>query len=258
MFATIEVWQARLDISPQLGQKYWAVLNAEEQKRANRFVRGEHQTRFIAGRGILRSLLGQYLNLPPEQIEFDYLPQGKPILGKKHSFSNLQFNVSHSQDLALYAISTEYQQVGIDLEWIRPFPQVLSLARRFFTEQEFADLVSLPSKQQERTFFQLWTAKEAYLKATGEGLKGLQTIEIKMDQDSQQFEVRRSQAKVSLYSFTPTSDFIATVASLENDHSNLTQQSDQVPDTSNKLKVEDRYSCDESLENQLVFHNWDE
>mgnify|MGYP006283857879 FL=1 len=241
-----------------MARDYWAVLNAEEQKRANRFVKREHQTRFIAGRGILRSLLGQFLNVPPEQIEFDYLPQGKPILGAKHSVSNLQFNVSHSHDLALYAISTEDKQVGIDLEWLRPFPQVLSLARRFLTELEFADLVSLPPSQQERRFFQLWTAKEAYLKATGEGLTGLQTIELSMDETSQQWHIMKSETKVNFYSFTPTENFIATVATVENDGLNLRQQSDRAPDTSNRSKVVDRYSSVETLENQLIFRNWDE
>ena len=264
----IEIWQARLNISPQLEKEYWAVLNAEEQQRATRFVKREHQTRFIAGRGMLRSLLGHYLNVAPDQVEFDYLPQGKPILGQKHSFSSLQFNISHSHDLALYAISTNNQHVGIDLELIRPLSQMLSLARRFFTEQEFADLVSFPSHQQEKIFFQIWTAKEAYLKATGEGLKGLQNIELSMTQNSQQFEVRKTKVTVSLYSFTPTDHYLATVATVENDESQITpesnsvacydrwlnpmQQSDRAPDTSS------RYLCAETLENQLIFRNWDE
>ena len=235
----IEIWQAGLKISPQLEKEYWAILNAEEQQRATRLVKREHQTRFIAGRAMLRSLLGQYLNRAPDQIEFDYLPQGKPVLGQQHSFSSLQFNVSHSHNLALYVISTNNQCVGIDLEFIRPLPQMLSLARRFFTEQEFADLISFPSHQQETVFFQIWTAKEAYLKATGEGLKGLQTIKLIMNQNSQQLEVTQSEAKVCLYSFTPTDHYIATVATVENDELNSTER-----------------LCAETLDNQLVFRNW--
>ncbi len=254
--------------------EYWAVLNAEEKQRANRFVKSQDKIRFIAGRGILRSLLGQSLNLAPAAIEFDYLPQGKPILGKSHCNQTLAFNVSHSHHLALYVIAQSDHSVGIDVELMRSLPQALSLARRFFQEQEVAYLVSLPPTRQEAMFFRLWTAKEAYLKATGEGLSGLPNIELALNQKSQQFDVKRSQpysavrrrslrltvgqATVNLYSFTPADHFVATVACLENDCLNPMRQSDQVLDTSNKSTIGDHDSCAENLENQLVFHNWDE
>ncbi len=247
----IEIWQAHLDISPQLEAEYWAVLNAEEKQRAHRFVKSQDKIRFIAGRGILRSLLGQYLNLAPAAIAFDYLAQGKPILGKTHCDQALQFNVSHSHHLALYVISDSGQNVGIDLEFMRPLPEALSLARRFFQEQEVAHLVSLPPKMQEAMFFRLWTAKEAYLKATGEGLSGLQNIELTINQKSQQFDVMRSAEKVNLYSFIPMDDFVATVAC-------LTPQSNQGLDTSNKWTIKDRNLWAENIETQLVFQNWDQ
>lgn len=242
----IEIWQAHLDICPQIEKEYWAVLNTEEQQRAKRFVKPQDKIRFIAGRGILRSLLGQYLNLAAAAIEFDYLPQGKPILGKKHCFPKIQFNVSHSHDLALYAISKSDHSVGIDLELIRPLPQALSLARRFFQEQEVADLISFPPTMQEAMFFRIWTAKEAYLKATGEGLSGLQNVELAINQKSQQFNIVRSVEKVNLYSFTPANCFVATVASLGSGCLDPTNQSTMRADSSSVA----------SPANQLVFHHW--
>ena len=209
--AIIDIWQTHLDISPEEEKIYWAILNDEERERSNRFVKAEDQTRFLAGRGKLRSILAHYLNVAPQNIKFTYLPQGKPILASCHQ-TCLQFNVSHSHNLALYAISE--QAVGIDLEIIRPLPSVLSLAQRFFTPKEVAYITALPPHQQTVTFLKFWTAKEAYLKATGEGLKGLQNIELTVSAtDSNQFDIVSNQEKIKLYSFTPQPDYIATVAS---------------------------------------------
>ena len=205
----------------------------------------------------ISSLLGKYLNFHPKRISFQYLPHGKPILDRAHQ-TTFEFNVSHSHHLALYAFSPS-QPVGIDLELIRPLPSALSLAQRFFTPREFAYLTSLPPQQQEAIFFQFWTAKEAYLKATGEGLIGLQNIELAVSAtDGNQFDLVKGREKIQLYSFTPEDNFIATVASLHNDGLNLVQQTDRAPDTSNKWIAADRCSFSESLETQLVFHNWDE
>ena len=253
----INIWKANLDISPQLEEKYWVILNVEEKQRANRFVKQEHKTRFIAGRGILRSLLANYLNLTPESIAFDYLPQGKPILDRSHE-TILQFNVSHSHHLALYAFSNS-QQVGIDVELIRPLPSALSLAQRFFTPQEADYFSSLLRDRQEKMFFHFWTAKEAYLKATGEGIVGLQNIEMRVsEKENHQLEIIRSEQEVKLYTFTPAENFIATVATLKTGKFNQDPQSAQLLDTSNQWKVSDHYSSVGNLNHWLVFHNWDE
>lgn len=209
----IDIWQANLSISGEEKKQYWALLNEEEKQRANRFVKGEDQTRFIAGRGILRSLLSNYIHVSPENIKFDYLPHGKPILASHHCQPQLQFNVSHSHDLALYIISESDKTVGIDVELMRPLPQALSLAQRFLTARETAYLASLSPNQQSLKFFQFWTAKEAYLKATGEGLTGLQSIELIVSPtDSKQCEIIRGEKSIQLYSFSPQEDYIAAIA----------------------------------------------
>ncbi|QDZ39103.1 4'-phosphopantetheinyl transferase superfamily protein [Euhalothece natronophila Z-M001] len=178
-------------------------------------VKPEHQTRFIAGRGILRYLIGNYLNLEPQKVEFTYRDRGKPILTENNTSPPLQFNVSHSHNLGLYAFAYSDYEIGIDVELMRPVSNVLSLAKRFFTEKEASYLESLSSPEQIETFFQFWTAKEAYLKATGEGLAGLENIEVMVSSShSKQVEVSYSNQPVTLLSLALTDNFVATVACL--------------------------------------------
>lgn len=171
----VHVWQARLDTEiAQLGVlAQW--LSPDERDRADRFYFELHRRRFIMARGILRSLLGYYLTSPPEQIQFCYGPRGKPLLAVRPGDKMLYFNVSHSQDLSLYAIAQ--QSVGIDLEHLRPI-DAESLARRCFLPREHRWLTNQPIEQRQDAFFRLWTAKEAVLKATGEGLAALGQVEI--------------------------------------------------------------------------------
>lgn len=213
---TIEIWQANLDQCSPFEQTYWSVLSSDEKQRANRFVKQQDKTRFVVARGILRHLLGQYLNLTPKAIAFDYLARGKPVLAASHDCQKLQFNVSHSQQLALYVFVQSDYGIGIDVEWVRSIPNFLTIVQRFLTQKESAYLLSLPQSLQQTTFFQFWTAKEAYLKATGTGLVGLQEVDLAVSSsDSEQF-ILLQQPGVMLYSFRPQKNFLATVASLEN------------------------------------------
>ncbi len=169
---TVDIWQANLNLSSQQLQQFYSTFSPDEQQRAQRFRFERDRHQYIAARGILRSLLGQYTNTHPAELEFHYSEKGKPEL----STQPIQFNISHSHSKALYAITSNHR-VGIDLEYIREI-EALSLAKRFFTPSEFNQLVTVSPQQQQQFFFKLWTAKEAYLKATGEGLMGLAKIEI--------------------------------------------------------------------------------
>jgi len=214
--STIEIWQANLDQCSPFQQTYWSVLSHDEQQRANRFVKPQDKSRFVVARGIVRYLLGQYLNLTPQAIAFDYLARGKPVLAASHNCPKLQFNVSHSQQLALYAFVESDYGIGIDVEWVRAIPNFLTIVQRFFTQKESAYLLSLPPSLQQTTFFQFWTAKEAYLKATGKGLVGLQDIEVAVSPSNREQLMLLHQPEVSLYTFTPQPNFLATVASWGN------------------------------------------
>jgi 4'-phosphopantetheinyl transferase len=124
---------------------------------------------------MLRVILGHYLQLQPQKITFVYSSRGKPSLAPEY---DLIFNLSHSQDLVLYGFSRRLN-LGVDLEYIRPVQELLDLSDRFFAPEEAAFLRTLPPAAQTTMFFQIWTAKEAYLKALGEGIGGgLERVEL--------------------------------------------------------------------------------
>ncbi len=110
--------------------------------------------------------MSKYLNLAPSAIKFSYSYRGKPYLSLPEK---LEFNLSHSGNLVLYAICKN-SSIGIDVEYLRPLQNLEKIARRFFSLSESNYLQQLSPKDRQVAFFQLWTAKEAYLKATGEGL----------------------------------------------------------------------------------------
>jgi 4'-phosphopantetheinyl transferase len=140
------------------------VLTELERHRAAKFINPLHRDRWTVARGSLRQILSQYVDLTPEQIVFNYGAQGKPEI----EGNLIQFNLSHSHDRAVYAISAKYP-VGIDLEYIHPIGAA-GLVDRFFSPSEQAIFHALPESQQQAAFFHAWTQKEAYLKACGTGL----------------------------------------------------------------------------------------
>ena len=194
----IHVWAARLDQLPERIFAFKETLAPDELDRAARFHFERDRNRFIAGRGILREILGWRLEIRPSQLHFDYSQRGKPMLKDSSERPPLHFNLGHSGDLILIAV-TRRCSVGIDIEWVRPIPKLENIALRYFSTREVADLTAMPKDQQLRTFYRLWTRKEASLKATGEGLFG---------------STRENEATASwtLVELTPAPDFVAAVA----------------------------------------------
>lgn len=162
----VHVWKASLDRTPSEINSLKQTLTPDEQKRANRFRFEKHRDRFIVGRGVLRTILGGYLDRHPDQLRFQYAPYGKPSLSAE--VDALSFNLSHSHDLALYAVTKE-REIGVDVEFIRKNINLLGIAKRLFSEREYAQLQSLPQSCQLQIFFDCWTRKEAFIKAKGEG-----------------------------------------------------------------------------------------
>jgi 4'-phosphopantetheinyl transferase len=172
---TVDVVGESLQVSPEQRDFFASLLSRDELTRAERFYFPTHRDRFIVARGMLRVILGHYLQLQPHRIEFVYSSRGKPSLPVTY---DLIFNLSHSQDLVMYGFS-RCLNLGVDVEHIRPVQDLLDLSDRFFAPQEAAFLRSLPPAAQTAMFFQIWTAKEAYLKALGEGIGGgLEKVEL--------------------------------------------------------------------------------
>lgn len=193
----VHVWRASLQVPEAVLARLYATLTGAEQNRASRYRFPPDRQRFVVARGWLRAILGAYLGIPGAHVRFAYNPHGKPELeaaensdcmsagrrvirsaGRSKAAPSpprpalegkLQFNLTHSEDLALYAVSSG-RRVGIDAEHIRPGFAAGTLAESFFAPREVTVLRSLPTRDQELAFFACWTRKEAYLKARGEGL----------------------------------------------------------------------------------------
>jgi 4'-phosphopantetheinyl transferase len=175
----IHIWSVDLDRDRHRVLRLNEVLTESERHRAAKFVNPLHRDRWTVARGSLRQILSQYLDLTPEQIVFNYGAQGKPTI----EANPIQFNLSHSHDRAVCAISAKYP-VGIDLEYIHPI-DAAGLVDRFFSRSEQAVFHTLPESQQQAAFFHAWTQKEAYLKACGTGLSTpLDQIEVSIDPDT--------------------------------------------------------------------------
>ena len=166
----IHVWQASLDRAIDAVGRLEPALSPDEKARADRFHFMNDRNRFVVARGVLRELLGRYLQQSPESLAFSYGPHGKPALSGEYASSGLWFNLSHSAGLAVYAIARE-RNLGIDVEHIRPESAGDGIAERYFSAREVSDLRTLPPEAKVEGFFHCWTRKEAYLKATGMGLQ---------------------------------------------------------------------------------------
>ena len=118
---------------------------------------------------MLRTILGRYLGRDPAQLRFRYGPSGKPVLYVESGSHSIRFNVSHTRDIALYAV-TIGREIGVDIERIRVDFGTEDIAARFFSGREVAALGALPPPYRLEAFFTCWTRKEAYLKARGQGL----------------------------------------------------------------------------------------
>lgn len=165
----VHFWICSLDLPSSVLNRFRAVLSLAELQRACTFRFAEHRDRFIAGRGIMRTLLGQYLRADPAKVEFAYGPSGKPFLCGRFRESELKFNLAHSENLAVFAITCG-RAIGVDIERIRPVTGLDELVARYFSAREMTLFYGLPSEQKLVAFFNLWTRKEAWLKATGEGI----------------------------------------------------------------------------------------
>ena len=165
----VHVWAFHLDISTARSQQFYPLLSAREKQRSERFVDFTHRQRFIASHGFMRLALSSYLNVPADALVFKQEARGKPVLDQAGDTHPVHFNLSHSQQLALLAISKN-RPVGVDVEYIKRKNAWQKISKRFFTPEEQQALFSLPDTQQAEAFFQLWTRKEAHMKVTGEGL----------------------------------------------------------------------------------------
>ena len=162
-------WCGPLDQPNSRLRQFKQTLSSDEQERADRYPIELGKNRFIVRRGLIRTIIGCNLGIEPAAVQFHHPPGGKPFIEHRSDKGKLLFSISHSDGLALYAIAWN-REIGADLERVRLLDEAEVIAQRFFSTNEVEAIQKLPQGQRIQGFFNCWTRKEAYLKATGLGL----------------------------------------------------------------------------------------
>jgi 4'-phosphopantetheinyl transferase len=209
----IDVWLMPLDIPANRITQCAALLSPDEQARAQRFHFERDRRRYSVARGFLRTLLGNALGLAPQTLQLHYTPHGKPYIADVPA--PLHFNVSHTADLAICAISRTCVP-GVDIEHVDREIDIDEIAQRFFTPGERAELQRLPVADRHRALLSAWTRKEAIVKSTGDGLRfPLDQIEVTIAADCRPELLSIVNGPISgwsLYDVDAGPDYVASVA----------------------------------------------
>jgi 4'-phosphopantetheinyl transferase len=213
----VDIVGVRLDAPAEVSAALWQLLSRDERERAGKFRYAEHRQHYIVARGSLRRLLAERLRIAPRAVEFVETKYGKPRLAPVHGSADVEFNLSHSGILALYAF-TSGRTVGVDVELIREVPDADDLAERFFSPTETASLSALPLDRRSLAFLACWTRKEAFIKALGLGFScPLDAFDVTIDPDAPA-RITRIEDRIdrvanwAMQAFTPYPCYIAAVA----------------------------------------------
>lgn len=167
--AELHLWRASLAPGAGAIEELAGLLSLDERERAARFVFARDRDRFVVARARLRQILGSYLSTDPRRLRFAYGAFGKPALEGLAGGHQISFNLSHSGELALYAL-TSGPRVGVDVELVRQNLEYAALLTDVFSPPERQAIAELPEELRCEAFFRGWVCKEAYIKASGEGL----------------------------------------------------------------------------------------
>jgi 4'-phosphopantetheinyl transferase len=145
------------------------LLDQSERARADRFRFVQDRNSYIAAHALLRAMLAETGGLAPSEWRFEIAAGGKPEIDRSLGRPDLRFSLSHARGMAACAVG-RFDDLGVDVEDCRRPVPILELARRFFAPAEVALIAGEAAVQRNAAFFRLWTLKEAYLKATGQGI----------------------------------------------------------------------------------------
>jgi 4'-phosphopantetheinyl transferase len=210
----VHVWIVELLAPAATVEGCAAILSPDETERAERFRFKDLRTAYVLGRGCLRTLLARYAGSSPGDIRFTYGANGKPRLAIPDI--GLEFNISHSGTHAAYALAR--CAVGVDIERLRPARDQEDIVRRFFAGEESQEWLALDSCSREKAFFRYWTAKEAYVKATGDGLSmPLDSFRVSLPRESGPGGIlaapnRPQQEKWLLFELKPADGYVGAIA----------------------------------------------
>ncbi|HSS65655.1 MAG TPA: 4'-phosphopantetheinyl transferase superfamily protein [Gammaproteobacteria bacterium] len=180
----VDVWRISTALNEERAANFGSVLSPDQQARAKRMRVRDKRRQYIIAQGLTRILIGKVVDADPESLEFSRGPKGKPYLGGRFADAGIQFNMTHTSNMALIALTLK-REIGIDIERIRHNLQWEKLVRRYFSPLEHYHYSKLPESVRLRAFFTCWTRKEAVLKAIGTGLGGgLGSFDVSVDPDA--------------------------------------------------------------------------
>jgi 4'-phosphopantetheinyl transferase len=162
---TVHLLLHDLDTDRSSEEELDALLDDAERARGERFVQAVHRRRFRVGRAMLRRTLAAWTGMPAARITFEYEVNGKPAMRDGPAF-----NVSHSEGTLLIGVAECGRRLGVDVEVLRPISDRLALATANFARDEVRALERVPPAEQDEAFLRIWTCKEAFIKAVGDGL----------------------------------------------------------------------------------------
>ncbi|MDR7239961.1 4'-phosphopantetheinyl transferase family protein [Neobacillus drentensis] len=199
----VHVFALSTNASMEVISSLYRKLSQEEKIQAKRFKFIDDQNHYVLSHGFLRNILASYVKSSPSDIRINRAKNGKPFLVSQAGKNSVHFNMAHSENVVLYIVSKS-QEVGIDIEMIKPDFDWYSIAKGYFSPQERLFLESLPREDRLKTFYTLWTRKEALLKLSGEGLNGLDAI-----RNSSYYANR---GKTTVMSFNFDGNYLGTLA----------------------------------------------
>ena len=209
----LHIWSLNFVVNDDAFNRYHGLLSHDEKKRASKFRFYKDKRCYVVTKGVLRLLSGGYLNQDAKAITFDYGKYEKPPY--KHE-TNLNFNVSHSGDMAIIGFVYDHT-IGVDIEKIKNDFDTFDIAVNFFSKKEIAALRKIPKPQQYIAFYRCWTRKEAFIKAKGSGLSfPLDQFSVTLDSDLEANLLetkwnKKEKNNWSFHSFKPDPDYIAAI-----------------------------------------------
>ncbi|EMR74215.1 phosphopantetheinyl transferase [Thaumarchaeota archaeon SCGC AB-539-E09] len=208
----IHVWKIDLKKQKKIFNEMYSILSEKERTRVKSLRFKKDRIRYTIGQSALRNILAEYLELGPEEVCFSYMSTGKP---KLESQKKIQFNFSHSKDLAIFALN-EKHRLGIDIEFEKEISELEKMIKYYCTNQEKATIKKLPNEKQKSAFYRFWTQKEAYLKGVEYGLKyPLNIVDINMylrNSPVLNGELKGNKnTNWSIISFRPEPDYMASL-----------------------------------------------
>jgi 4'-phosphopantetheinyl transferase len=165
----VHVWRAPLSPETARAADLWGHLSEKERQRAAQFHFPDDSDAYVVSHGMLRDILRHYRSEIQGPLHFEQGAKGKPFLAQDCHAPRIQFSLAHTRSMACVAVCFD-RELGVDLEQFPAPANWPSLAKQYFAGSEQESLFAHPRPQQERAFLELWTQKEAYLKARGDGL----------------------------------------------------------------------------------------